>query len=242
MTNIINVGNKVDLRVMKHEQTSVGIENNYRTYKSKIFDIIDDNTIKLAMPIEGGNVKLLPLEQIFEIFFYTTNGLYQSKGKIINRLKENNIFVMIFEMTTPIQKNQRREYFRYNCTIDVKYCKISEYESSLILVEEIEDVRNKKIVWEKGFIVDISGGGIRFTSSGEFNKNSYVLTKFNIVINHRMKEFCVVTKIISSEKIVNRNDQYENRGKYISMSPEETEQVVHYIFDEERKSRRNRKS
>jgi c-di-GMP-binding flagellar brake protein YcgR len=145
-------------------------------------------------------------------------------------------------MLITIKKKLRREHFRYDCTMDIKYCKISEYESGLILEEEIEDARNKKIEWQNGFIVDISGGGTRFTTSEEFSKNSYVLIKFNIVIKGRMKQFCVVTKVISSEKILNRNNQYENRGKYISMSPEETDQVVRYIFEEERKSRRNRKS
>lgn len=242
MANIFKVGNKVDLRVVKREQTSNATERNYRTYKSKIYDILEDNKLKLAMPIEGGNVILFPLEQEFEIFFYTTNGLYQSKGKVIDRLKENNIFVLVIELTAPVEKNQRREYFRYSCTIDIKYDIVSEYESTLILQEEIEDARGKKIVWKKGIIVDISGGGIRFTSDEEFTRNSYVLCRFTLIINNRMKEFCTVTKIISSQKIENRNGQYESRAKYISMSPEETEEVVRYIFIEERKSQKNRKS
>jgi c-di-GMP-binding flagellar brake protein YcgR len=201
MANIISVGNKADLRIMKHRQTSDEIKKEYRTYKSKILDIIDDNTIKLSMPIEGGNIILLPLGESFEIYFYTPNGLYQSKGKVTNKLKENNIFVILFELTTPIKKNQRREFFRYHCTIDMKYCAISEYESSLMLLEEIEDARGMKLDWESGFIVDISGGGIRFTCQDEFLKDSYVLVKFNLMINHRMKEFSTIIKIISSEKI-----------------------------------------
>ncbi|MFA9375379.1 MAG: flagellar brake protein [Lachnotalea sp.] len=242
MANVIDVGNKVDLRIVKRERTSNGIEKNYRTYKSKIFDIIDSNTIKIAMPIEGGNVILLPLEQKFEIFFYTTKGLYQSEGKVINRIKENNIFVLIFELTASIKKNQRREYFRFDCTIDVKYFIITEYESSLVFQEEIEEARDKKIEWKNGFIVDISAGGIRFTSDEEFVKNSYIMTKFNLMINHRMTEYCTIIKIISSSKILTRSGQYENRGKYFSLGPEETEQIVRYIFEEERKSRKNRKS
>lgn len=242
MTNILNIGIKVDLRIVKHEQTSMGIERNYRTYKSKIFDVLEDNKLKLAMPIEGGNVILFPLEQVFEVFFYTTNGLYQAKGKVVEKLKENNIFILVLELTSSVQKNQRREFFRYECTIDVKYTIITEYESSLILEEEIEEAREKRIEWKKGIIVDISGGGIRFTSGDEFLKASYVLCKFTLIINSKAREFSTIIKIISSDKILNRIGQYENRAKFISMSPEDSEQVVRYIFIEERKSRKNRKS
>lgn len=242
MSEVYNLGSKVDLRIVKRDETLAGIERNYRTYKSKIYDILEDNKLKLAMPIEGGNVILLPTNEVFEIFFYTTNGLYQAQGKVIDRLKENNIFVLIFELTTSVQKNQRREYFRYSCTIDVKYSIVTEHESSFILEEEIEDIRGMKLEWKDGVIVDISGGGIRFTSNEGFEKNSYVLCKFTLMINGRMKEFSTIIKIISSEKIINRSGQFENRAKYISMSPGETEEVVRYIFAEERKSQKNRKS
>lgn len=242
MSDVYNLGNKVDLRIVKFDETSAGRVKKFRTYKSKIYDILDENKLKLAMPIERGNVILLPTNQEYEIFFYTTNGLYQAQGKVIDRLKENNIFVFIFELTTSVKKNQRREYFRYSCTIDVKYCVVTEHESSLIYEEEIEDVRGRKLEWMDGIIADISGGGMRFTSSEEFENNTYILCKFTLIINGRIKEFCTIVKIISSEKILNKNGQFENRSKYISMSPADTEEVVRYIFAEERKSRKNRKS
>ncbi len=242
MSNIINIGDKVDLRIIKRTKVENNIEKEFRTYKSKIVDLINDSTIKLAMPIEGGNIVLLPLEGIFDIFFYTNNGLFQSKGKVIERLKERNLFVFIFEMTQPIKKNQRREFYRFNCIIDMKYAIITESESKMILPEVIEEARGDKIKWNDGFIVDISGGGLRFTTNDEFLKGSYIITNFNLMINHRMKQYSTVVKIISSEKILNRSGQYESRGKYISLRKEEIEEIVRYIFEEERKSRKTRKS
>lgn len=242
MANIYNVGTKVDLRINKHEQTSNGIQDNYRTYKSKILDILENGQLKLAMPIEGGSVVLLPMEQSFEIFFYTLNGLYESRGKVVNRLKENNIFMLELELTAPVIKNQRREYFRYDCTIDIKFCPISEYETTLVIQEEIEDARGKRLEWKRGIIVDISGGGMRFTANEQLTKNAHVLCKFILTLNNIVKEYCTIIKIISSEKMENRERMYESRAKYISMSPEETEQVVHYIFQEQRKAQKNRKS
>lgn len=242
MSNIIHVGDKADLRSLKRKKVGDEIEQEYRTFKSKILDIIDEDTIKLAMPIESGNIVLLPLDGIFEVFFYTDGGLYQSKGKVIERLKENNLFVFIFEITQPIKKNQRREFYRFSCVIDMKYAKVTELESKMLLPEVIEEARGERIDWQEGFIVDISGGGVRFTTSEEFLKDCYVITNFNLMINHRMKQFSTMIKVISSEKIINRSGQYENRGKYISLTKEETEEIVRYIFEEERKSRKNRKS
>lgn len=242
MSSVITIGDKVDLRTRKQIKEENPSEKEYRTYKSKILDMIDENTIKLAMPIESGNIVLLPLDGIFEIFFYTTNGLFQSKGKVIERAKENNLFVFVFEMTQPVVKNQRREFYRFSCIIDMKYTTITETESKMGFIENIEEARGEKIKWNEGFIVDISGGGIRFTTSEEFANNSFLIANFNLLINHRMKQFSTIIKVISCEKILNRNGQYENRGKYISLRKDETEEIVRYIFEEERKSRKNRKS
>jgi c-di-GMP-binding flagellar brake protein YcgR len=154
MASIISVGDKVDLRIIKHKQTSNAIDKEYRIYKSKIYDIADEKILKLSMPIEGGSIVLLPLGQVFEIYFYTMNGLYQAKGKVIKRLKENNIFVFLFELSTPIKKNQRREFFRFDCVIDMKYSQVSEYESRLVLQNEIEDARGNIIEWQNGQVIN----------------------------------------------------------------------------------------
>lgn len=242
MSNIINVGDRVDLRILKQNKVSTEKEREYRAYKSQIVDIIDENIIKLVMPIEGGNIVLLPLQGIFDIFFYTNSGLYQSKGTVIERLKENNLFVFLFELTQPIKKNQRREFYRFNCIIDMKYAKVTDLESKMILPEVIEESRGSEIKWNEAFIVDISGGGIRFTSEDDFTKGSFIVANFNLMINHRMKQFSTIIKVVATEKILNRSGQYESRGKYISLRKDETEEIVRYIFEEERKSRKNRKS
>ncbi|WP_099468858.1 flagellar brake protein [Konateibacter massiliensis] len=242
MSDIISIGNKVELRIVKNRQITDTTEKEYRTYKSKIIDEIDEKTIKLAMPIEGGNLVLLPTEVSLEIFFYTENGLYQSKGKVVERKKEGNLFTVIFELSQPILKNQRREFYRLNCIIDMKYAKINETECQIEDPQIMEELRGQKLEWQEGFIVDISGGGIRFTGGERFEEGSYAIITFTIIVKHIMKQFSTTVKVISSDKILNRSGQYENRAKYISMRTDEKEEIVRYIFEEERKVRKNRKS
>lgn len=242
MLDIIKIGNKLDLRSVKREQIGSIIEKSYKMYKSRILDIIDDDTLRIAMPIEGGAVRVLPVDAVFEVFFYTNNGLYESKVKVIKRYKENNVYILEIEIVAPIVKNQRREFYRYNCIIDLKYSIISEEESEMPTIEHIEAAREKSLEWKDGFIVDISGGGIRFTSGEQIDSGNFLMVRFSLIVNHQMKQFEAMAKLISSEKILNRSGQYESRAKFVNLPKEETEEIVKYIFEEERKSRKNRKS
>lgn len=261
MDSLIKVGNKIDLCLANRKTLKTQLDDDNRIYKSKIYDIIDDTTIKAAIPIQEGKLVLLPLDSVYDIFFYTSAGLYECEGKVIERYKENNLFVMVLEILNPLKKNQRREYYRLSCTIDVKILPVTEQELKIggidqiisarieTCKEEIGDTREVSIfdeltmvVWEEGYIVDISGGGIRFTSGIQVEENSYIYTRFNLLIDGQIKQYTILTQAISSEKIVNRNNQYETRAKFIGVGRDNTEEIVRYIFEEERKSRKYRKS
>ena len=75
VTNLIHLGDKVDIRfvqqVARVEQTGVSP----RIYKSQVNDIKEDGSLEITMPIENGKVVLLPLGVRFEFVFYTGSGL-----------------------------------------------------------------------------------------------------------------------------------------------------------------------
>lgn len=238
LADIIRVGDKIDLTLSGKKSDS-----EIRTYKSKIFDIIDDTTIKIGMPIENGSLVLLHQDVRYDMFFYTSKGLYECKGTVTERYKDNNMYVAIIEFITPLKKNQRREYFRLNCTMDLKYLTITEEEKDLDSIDDILEQREEKLLsWNEGFILDISGGGLRFSTDRYIEEQSYLYSQFSIIVNGISTEITALSYVISSEKNLNKSNVYESRVKFINLGRSETEKIVRFIFEEERKSRKHGKS
>ena len=65
--------------------------------------------------------------------------------------------------------------------------------------------------------------------------------KFKLTVLEREKLFLLAAKIIYSNEIENRENEYENRVKFEFIDTTTREELIKYIFDEERKNRKNGK-
>ena len=129
---LLAAGDKVEFRdSISKEDLKLGIKP--KIYVSKIYDFTDEGYINVAMPISKG--KLVPLERgrIFDVFFYTSKGIYQCRAKIMNRSKSDNLYSLEILLVTELQKFQRRQYFRLEKTIPIYYAELSEEDYLSIL-------------------------------------------------------------------------------------------------------------
>ena len=94
---------------------------------------------------------------------------------------------------------------------------------------------------KRGVIVDISGGGLRFVSRQQYQEGNILYLRFNLSINDLEKEFRLAAKVILSKEIEKRQNEYENRVKFIYIDNTTREEIIKYIFDEDRKNRKNGK-
>lgn len=245
ITEVIGVGNKIDITEMGSTKKEITDEkspiNRGRTvYKSKVYDILDDDRLKIAMPFSGPGVVVLPLNSRYNMCFYTKGGLFQCVGHIVDRYKSDNQYVLIIVLKTGLQKVQRREFFRLEKLIDIEYRLLTEAESEMGSVAEIlQNERLEKLEGEykKGIIVDLSGGGTRFVSDQKYGEFTYVIIQLTICVNLKVINLHVIGKIVLSEKLINRPDKYENRIEFVRIQEQEREKLIQYIFEEERKIR-----
>ena len=93
----------------------------------------------------------------------------------------------------------------------------------------------------RGVIVDISGGGTRFVSRQKFEEGSIILMSFDLSIVDKERSFLLAAKVVYSGEIENRENEYENRVKFEFIDTMTREEIIKYIFDEERKNRKNGK-
>lgn len=230
----ISAGDKVELKGFNKDREPLA-------YMSQVMDVSEDDTIRIAMPIVKGKIIPLPKGARFEAFFYSSKSIYRSKVIISERYKAGNIYTMDIMLESGMKKFQRREFYRLEKMIPIKYVILSDEEYETIIVTgEIPEgvVQTGKI--SKGMILDISGGGIRFSSDEEIETDKKILATFEMYSGKGNVEFNIPAHIVKTFKITNGSGKYENRVKFDKISKESREQIIKAIFEEERRKIRPR--
>lgn len=227
-------GTKVELRA-----TGKGfMDNDARTrriYLSKVMDVLSNNRIEMLMPTEQGKLVLLPLRGEYTLCFYASKGLLQCYARIVERYKNGNIFMVAVELTSEIQKLQRREYYRFSCSLELRSRLLTRAEQEALeaqrplVLEELPMVRS--------IIVDVSGGGLRFISNHVYNVGDMILCSYNLSGAHN-REFSMISTVLYVTDVKDRPGLFEHRIQYTYINESSREEIIHFIFEEERKLRR----
>lgn len=236
LDDLIKPGQRVDLKAVRRVRNSEE-EQKERVFSSKIYDVLSDDTLELLMPMEQNKLILLPVDAEYEVFFYTDNGLYECTVRITDRYKSNNIYLLLVELETNLQKYQRRDFYRYNCALDMETRGLTSEE-----VNAFESGQNFQVPpglpMVKSVIVDISGGGLRFVTKQEYERGGLVLCKYELFIHGGVKVYSLICRVLSVREITNKKGEYEHRVKFVNLDNDSREEIIQYIFEEERKNRR----
>lgn len=235
LTSIVVPGDKIELQSVGRLREEP--EDFKRTYYSHVQDVISDDKMEILMPIEKSRLVLLPVDGVYDMLISTGKGMYQCMVRIIERYKSNNLYILVVELTSNLRKSQRREFFRLGCAISMFSRPLIEDEIKIYEeTQKISVIPNLEM--DDSVIVDISGGGLRFTTNKIYEVNSLVYCTYRISLNGELKEYEVTGRILSSKNVDNKPGLYEHRLKYINLDVEKREEIIRYIFQEERKNRK----
>lgn len=234
LSNIVEVGQGVEIQTLEHHMETE-LDNSKKIYRSKVFDILSEDQLELLMPIEKTKLILLPVDGEFNLCFYTEHGLYQCFAKVIDRYKSNNVYIVVMELTSNLRKFQRREFYRFSCALEMNSRQLEQEE--VIAVEKKEAYLVPGLPLKRSVIVDISGGGLRFIANHQYEEGSLIYCNYILITQKGPKEYNLVGKVIESSKVDARQNTYEHRVQYVNMNANEREEIIRYIFEEERKNR-----
>lgn len=244
VSKTIDLGSKVDIRIVSQLGRPMQEDEEEKVYKSQVYDILENDEIEMLMPMEGGKLMLLSLGLRYEFLFYTHGGLYKAVGHVKERYKTDNLYIVRVELHTPLSKFQRRQFFRLKCIIDMTYCMITKEHSEMPDTDELIKLLRDEGVYEeqkKARIVDISGGGVRFVSEEENPSDGYVLMVIKLHNGKQKKQYHIagrVIKCVPAEQSGAREMKFESRVEFILKDSKMQEEIVQYIFAEERKARK----
>lgn len=244
--DVVSIGDKLEIISLNSKHNELMSDH---VYVSQLLDFVDNNKAVLSMPIKKGHIIPLPVGEKYIIYFYSSKGLFQCNVIITDRYKLKNIYVVVVEFLSELEKIQRRQYYRIDCLMDIIYHVVTEkeikltykivrneYETSDEKQTDIETLEEYKKIWYEGTITDLSGGGARFYSSNLHQQGETI--QLSLDINIKGKKLIIPCNIISSVKMTNRQGYFEHRVMFTDISRDDREMVIKYIFAEERRQRK----
>ncbi len=248
LERLLTAGDKVE--VMK----TSGLANNQsdkKVYYSMLVDIDAEDRLTVTMPIEAGKVVPLSVGDRYWLVFYTHSGIYQAKASIVARERQGNVHVMILRTLTELERIQRRQFYRIECVMDVEYRIMDETEANGYEIlrtkayKTIEDrVKIKRLLvpsgndWNKGVVVDISGGGMRFNTKEAHENPIYLELRFLLNIGSAVKEILTPARVIHYTAVRNTQGTKEFRVEFVEIPTKQREDIVQFVFNEDRNRRK----
>lgn len=236
LSKYVFAGDKVDLQAVDRLSAEGG--QTKKVYTSRVYDVLTDDRLEVVMPMEKTKLILLPIDGEYDLCFYTSLGLYQCFARIIDRYKSNNVYVLVFELTSNLRKHQRRDYYRFSCVLDMKTRELKQEEVQAVEANQVLLVPGLPL--RRSLIVDISGGGIRFISDHNYEEGSMIYCTYQLVNEGIAKDYEIVGKVLSVREVNNRPGEFEHRVQYVNLNNDTREEIIKFIFEEERRIRRNK--
>lgn len=246
VSDVIRVGDKIDIRLVQQIESTDKSKEIPEVYRSQVLDIKENGNFEIAMPTEKGRLILLPLGVRFEFVFYSYNGsLYRSIGQIVERYKKDGFYMLEVQLRTTLEKFQRREFYRYNCAIDFVFYELEEEQKNMNSADDIiRDMAAGELKMQsyQGVMVDLSGGGMKFRSQQELKPGDRVLVRLRLTNDKMDRQFHIIGSVIANVVVhTSANVLYESRIKFHIEDDKIREEIIRYIFEEERKNRQKEK-
>lgn len=238
---VLKPGNKVDLRLLSQveENEEKNFQDEILVFKSQIYDLNDSGRIQMAIPMLGGEMVRFPAGTMLEALFYTDSAVYKGHLEVTALIKDGAMVVLQGIIRNKLLKFQRRQYYRLDKMIDVNYSLVErsedEAESQEGFLATIYEEATEPIEVFRASSINISGGGMKLLTSNQLEQKQRVLLDFSLGPLDEKEQYHVLGEVIESSLVEGVNSRFVTRIQFLSLSESKKEQIIKYIFNEERR-------
>lgn len=201
---------------------------------SSIHDLIDDRRIVLTNPVIKSRLIPVHAGERYNAYFFSSK-IYTAPVTVIKSRADGNFRVVDVELTGSLEKFERRQYYRLETTIDVRYLVLTADNAKEFQMAVKEGRLLQMPGFQMGTTVDISGGGLRYTSRTDIPKDAMVITHMVAQLpSGDKKNYIFLGKIIETSLMNGQRGCFVHRMKFVDMKQEAREEFVRFIFEWER--------
>lgn len=241
LSDVITLGDKIDIKLIRHMDIEENGGTFAKTYQSSVCDLLSDMELEISMPTEGGRMILFQVGEECSFVFFTRSGMYRCIGTVKERYRKGNLYLLSVLVKSELVKFQRREFFRVDYVTRMEYYVIEEsianLDSTTKVLMAIQEEEHEQTALE-GMTQDISGGGARFSSKTPLEQDQYILLAVRLKSDRFDQKFYLVSQVIVTQPHPGNPGLYMNRVKFLFKDLKERENIVRFVFEEERRIRR----
>ncbi|MDR2904150.1 MAG: flagellar brake protein, partial [Clostridiales bacterium] len=117
----IKVGDRLEIAQLREHKLE-------KTYVSQVEHVLLEDEIVVHVPISYGQIVKLSLKERYSLLFFTERGMIRFDAEIMGYSKEQDLHFMTVKLLSEGERIQRREFFRFNCLLPIKFAVIHDDE------------------------------------------------------------------------------------------------------------------
>ncbi|MDR3091340.1 MAG: flagellar brake protein [Clostridiales bacterium] len=225
----VKIGDRLEIRLARDK-------NSRNCHPSQVENLLPDGQVVVGAPISYGEIIKLPKFERYSLVFFTEKGMIRFDASFVQYVKEDGFYFVVFNLESAGERIQRREFFRFECTLPFRFGAINslEYDQWELLTDEARLGKLKGFranAKYEGLIRDIGGGGVRFVSNDELDEID--LTASVIPLNDDL--LLAVGKLLAKQTLQKNSYKYQYRIQFTGVTPKEQERIIQFIFMEQRR-------
>lgn len=228
MEKILKLGMHVEM--IKTGLALDALENIDKKYVSSLHEILSDGTMVLTNPTVRARLVPLHKGEHYDGYFFLRDKIYVAEFTVEKPYMEGNVRVVRVRLTSDLKKYERRQFFRFETTVDIRYLLLTAANTA----EFKEAVKKNNLLQMQGFkdgtTLDISGGGIRFYSKEMIPESSMVIVHMEVEIDGQKKNHIFLGKVLYCERHRDKREIYIHRTQFVDYKQDVREELVQYIF------------
>ncbi|EHQ91598.1 flagellar brake protein [Desulfosporosinus youngiae] len=193
------------------------LEGDYEGHYRSRVEEMGERLLSVGVPIENG--ELVPVREgtKVKVTFWDETAAYSFEGKIMQRIAVPfPIFVLVLPDT--VAKVQRRDFVRVPATFPITF--------RMVTREGLSDSF-------KAVTLDLSGGGMRFSTKERIENKSLLFVQFSLP-HGEIQTPASVCRVVSIED----TKQYSVSVKFHEISERERDKIIRCVFDIQRAMRK----
>lgn len=242
LSRVLKIGQRIEIKRIHQLKKDIMGEV---PFISKVLEITGDYTFTAALPTLDGDVVTLKPGNYYELTFAANQGAYSCKCEVLERFKFKNEYVYSLRVVSELKKIQRRHYFRIEKAIPMKCRVCTEAEKYALIKYERNEFENEQVKEEHrlrldefeiqnvdAMIVNISGGGIKFSYPVNIKRGAIVAMRFAI---DRDADIVAFGRILEDGICLPNSGDFVQRLEFIKLSKEDKERIIKFVFETERR-------
>ena len=216
-----------------------------RRCASNVQEITRGGTLIVSSPtFRSVNVPVYEGDLI-NLIYFRQSGMFSFVASILRCFRDENISLCEIEIKSPISKYQRRDFVRYEKVLPVRVSLLASAETiaEMSVEETLRRIFDRRYMGmpregdypsEDCLTLDISGGGLRFTSRASYEKNSLLECTITFGEEDEITVDALVMRIESSTS----GHPWRVGVQFVNIEERLRRKIIRYIFNEQVKDRK----